>query len=98
MNAGDGTGRLFVVQQGGTVRVVANNRLVAGNFLDIRSVSAGLTTGGERGLLGLAFHPTFETNRKLFAYFTNGGGDLVIAEFTANSARTSVPSRATSRC
>jgi glucose/arabinose dehydrogenase len=91
VNAGDGTSRLFVVQQGGTVRVVANNRLIANNFLDIRAISAGLTTGGERGLLGLAFHPAFETNRKLFAYFTNGGGDLVIAEFTANSARTSVP-------
>ena len=91
VNAGDGTNRLFVIQQGGTVRVVANNSLVAGNFLDIRSVSAGLTSGGERGLLGLAFHPSFETNRKLFAYFTNGGGDLVIAEFTANSTGTSVP-------
>ncbi len=90
VNAGDGTNRLFVVQQGGTVRVVSNNRLVAGNFLDIRSISAGLTTGGERGLLGLAFHPSFETNHKLFAYFTNGSGALVIAEFTANSANTSV--------
>ena len=89
VNAGDGTNRLFVVQQGGTVRVVQNNRLVSGNFLDIRSVSAGLSTGNERGLLGLAFHPSFESNRKLFAYFTNGGGDLVIAEFTANSAGTS---------
>ena len=91
VNAGDGTNRLFVIQQGGTVRVVQNNRLLSGNFLDIRSVSGGLSTGGERGLLGLAFHPSFESNRKLFAYFTNGGGDLVIAEFTANSARTSVP-------
>jgi len=89
VNAGDGSNRLFVVQQGGTVRVVQNNRLVSGNFLDIRSVFGGLTTGSERGLLGLAFHPNFESNRKLFAYFTNGGGDLVIAEFTANSAGTS---------
>ena len=91
VNAGDGTNRLFVIQQGGTVRVVQNNRLLSGNFLDIRGVAAGFTSSGERGLLGLAFHPNFESNRKLFAYFTNGGGDLVIAEFTANSARTSVP-------
>ncbi len=41
-------------------------------------------TGGERGLLGLAFHPSFESNRKVFAYFTDGGGDIQIAEFTAN--------------
>ncbi len=89
VNAGDGTNRLFVIQQGGTVRIVQNNRLLAGNFLDIRQVSAGLSTGGERGLLGLAFHPSFESNRKLFAYFTNAGGDIVIAEFTANAAGTS---------
>lgn len=91
VNAGDGTHRLFVIEQGGTVRVVSNNSLVAGNFLDVRSVSGGFTTGGERGLLGLAFHPDFHANRKLFAYFTNGGGDIVIAELTANSAGTSVP-------
>ncbi len=89
VNAGDGTQRLFVIEQGGTVRVVANGKLQSGIFLDIRSVSGGFTSGGERGLLGLAFHPNFESNRKLFAYFTNGGGDIVIAEFTANAARTS---------
>lgn len=89
VNAGDGSHRLFVVQQGGTVRVVANNRLLSGNFLDVRSFSS-LSTGGERGLLGLAFHPDFESNRKLFIYFTNGGGDLVIAELTANAAKTGV--------
>ncbi|MGI8659220.1 MAG: PQQ-dependent sugar dehydrogenase [Candidatus Limnocylindria bacterium] len=89
VNAGDGTQRLFVIEQGGTVRVVANGKLQSGNFLDIRNVSGGFTTGGERGLLGLAFHPNFASNRKLFAYFTNGGGDIVIAEFTTNAARTS---------
>jgi len=87
VNAGDGTNRLFVLEQRGTVRVFSNNRLLSGFFLDLRSVS--FSTGGERGLLGLAFHPQFESNRKLFVYYTNGGGDLVIAEMTANSARTS---------
>jgi len=91
VNAGDGTSRLFVIQQNGTVRVVVNNKLQAGIFLDVRNVAGGFTTGGERGLLGLAFHPNFESNRKLFAYFTNGAGSLVIAQFTANSARTSAP-------
>jgi hypothetical protein len=86
VNAGDGTNRLFVLEQRGTVRVFSNNRLLSGFFLDLRSVS--LSSGGERGLLGMAFHPQFESNRKLFVYYTNGGGDLVIAEMTANSART----------
>lgn len=88
-NAGDGTNRLFVVQQGGTVRVVANNRLVAGNFLSLSGVSGGFTSGGERGLLGLAFHPDFESNRRLYVNYTNGGGNTVIAELTANASRTS---------
>jgi glucose/arabinose dehydrogenase len=89
-NAGDGTNRLFVVQQNGIVRVVINGRIQSGAFLDVRSVAGGFSTGGERGLLGLAFHPSFESNRKVYAYYTDGTGDVVIAEFTANAARTSV--------
>ena len=84
VNAGDGSGRLFILEKRGTVRVFVDGALQPGFFLDIRSVAGGLTTDGERGLLGLAFHPSYETNRKLFAYYTNGGGDIVIAEFTAN--------------
>jgi len=91
-NAGDGTNRLFVVERRGTVRVVKSGALQAGFFLDIRSNSdGGLASGGEQGLLGLAFHPDFETNEKLFVYFTRSDGDLVIAEMTANAARTSAP-------
>jgi glucose/arabinose dehydrogenase len=91
VNAGDGTSRLFVLEQRGTVRIVSGNSLQSGFFLDLRGVSGGLTTGGERGLLGLAFHPDFKTNRKLFVNYTNGSGHTVIAELTANSSRTSVP-------
>src|SRR4029079_4580277 len=65
VNAGDGTGRLFVVQRGGTVRVVAGRTLLPGTFLD---VSAKVLSGDERGLLGVAFHPDFATNRRLFIY------------------------------
>ena len=92
VNAGDGTNRLFVVEQRGTVRVILNGQLQDGFFLDVQSAQGGLSTDGERGLLGLAFHPSFETNRKVFAYFTTNGadsaigarGDIVIGEFTAN--------------
>jgi glucose/arabinose dehydrogenase len=89
-HAGDGTNRLFVVEQRGTVRVVVDGAVLPGFFLDIRGSGnpEGLTCCGERGLLGLAFHPSFETNEKLFVYFTNGGGDLVIAQMTANPTRT----------
>lgn len=90
VNAGDGTNRLFVIEKEGTVRVVLNETMKPGYFLDLRLVAGGLTTSGERGLLGLAFHPNFEANRKLFAYYTNGDGDLVISELTANGAGTAV--------
>jgi glucose/arabinose dehydrogenase len=86
-NAGDGTNRLFVVQQAGTVRVVQGNSLKSGYFLDIRGRVA---SGGERGLLGLAFHPDFESNRRLFVYYTRNGGDVVISRFTTNTAGTDV--------
>ena len=89
VNAGDGSNRLFVLEKRGTVRVVSGNKLQSGFFLDIRGIGGGLTTDGERGLLGLAFHPSFESNRKLFIYYTRGDGDLVIAELTANAGRTS---------
>ena len=53
-NAHDGTNRLFVVEQRGTIRVIQGGVLQPGYFLDIRSK---VEDGGERGLLGLAFHP-----------------------------------------
>ena len=88
-NAGDGTNRLFVVERRGTVRVVnPDGSLVPGFFMDIRSIVQD--TGGEQGLLGIAFHPNFETNRRVFAYYTRNGGDIVVTRFVANAARTSV--------
>ncbi|MEA2578956.1 MAG: hypothetical protein QOD78_2544 [Chloroflexota bacterium] len=95
-NAGDGSGRLFVVQQGGRVRVVKNRLLQSGSFLDVSSI---VTFGGERGLLGLAFHPQFAANGYVYIYYaakTTAGrqaktGDIAVARLTANTARTSAP-------
>jgi glucose/arabinose dehydrogenase len=84
-NAGDGTDRLFVAERRGTIRVVQNGVLKPGYFLDIRSK---VEDGGERGLLGLAFDPYFESNRRFYVYYTRNGGDIVVSRFTANSART----------
>ncbi|MEO6206664.1 MAG: PQQ-dependent sugar dehydrogenase [Candidatus Limnocylindrales bacterium] len=86
-NAHDGTDRLFVVEQRGSIRVVKDGLVQAGYFLDIRP---RVEAGGERGLLGVAFHPNFKTNRRLFAYYTRPGGDIVVSRFTANLARTRV--------
>ena len=86
-HAGDGSGRLFVVERDGRVRVVKGGR-VTGTFLDLRGP---VSAGGERGLLNVAFHPNFETNRLLYVYYTRSGGDIVISRLTANAGRTSVP-------
>jgi|RhiMetdeSRZDD1v2_1073273.scaffolds.fasta_scaffold56199_4 glucose/arabinose dehydrogenase len=83
-HAGDGTHRLFVVEQAGRVRIVQGGK-ITGTFLDIRSK---VLSGGERGLLGLAFHPDFATNGFLFVYYTRPDGDIVIARMQANGAKT----------
>ena len=81
-NAGDGSGRLFVVERAGRVRVVLNGTLQGGSFLD---VADRVLSGGERGLLGLAFHPDFEANRFVYVFYTRQtDGDLVISRFTAD--------------
>jgi len=84
-NADDGSGRLFVVQRGGKVRIVKSGN-VTGTFLDVGSRIT--TSGSEQGLLGLAFHPDFATNGYVFVYYTRPGGDIRVSRLTANTART----------
>ncbi len=82
-NAGDGTNRLFVVQQNGIIKVVQPGATTATDFLNI---TTRVLAGGERGLLGLAFHPDYETNRRFFVYYTRtGDGAIQIAEYQANA-------------
>ena len=89
-NAGDGTNRLFVVERRGTIRAISSTgALQSGYFLDIRSLVND--DSGERGLLGVVFHPQFETNRRLYVYFTRGDGDIIVARLRANSTGTRVP-------
>jgi glucose/arabinose dehydrogenase len=75
--------RLYVVEQAGRIRIVRNGELQAAPFLDIAS---RVSSGGERGLLGLVFHPQFATNRRLFVNYTNPRGDTHVAELRAGSA------------
>ena len=81
--------RLYVVEQGGRIRVVRDGQLQAAPFLDI---SGRILSGGERGLLGLAFHPQFATNRRFFVNYTDPRGDTHVAEFRAGSADAADPS------
>lgn len=84
-HAGDGSGRLFVIEQEGTIRILQNGAVGETPFLDIRD---RVTAGGEKGLLGLAFHPRFEENGRFFVNYTSpAGGRLhtVISEFKAGA-------------
>ncbi len=77
--AGDGSGRLFVLEKAGRIRVVLDGRLEVRPFLDISDrVGAG---GSEQGLLGLAFAPDFGTSGRLFVDYTDRSGDTVVSSF-----------------
>ena len=67
-----------VLQQGGRVRVLQNGVLLAQDYLDLTSQIA---SGGERGLLGLAFAPDYATSGRVYVNFTNPSGDTVVARF-----------------
>jgi len=79
-HAGDGSGRLFVVEQEGVIRIVRDGRLLPQSFLDIRS---RVISGGEMGLLSVAFHPQYARNGRFFVNYTANSTTLrtVIAEF-----------------
>lgn len=86
-HAADGSGRTYVVERAGRIRTIAEGQAQAGVFLDIRT---RVLAGGERGLLGLAFHPAYASNGRLFVFYTRpDDGALVIAEYprSADPAR-----------
>jgi len=77
---------MFVVQQGGAIRIAANGSLVPAPFLDI---TAKVDTGGEKGLLGLAFHPQFPQNHLFYVHYDRifgGQMESVIAEYQVSAS------------
>jgi glucose/arabinose dehydrogenase len=79
--------RLYIVEQRGVVKVHESGRVRSTPFLDIRNL---VSCCGEQGLLSLAFHPRYETNRKLYVNYTNVNGDTRVVEYRSNSRRTRV--------
>lgn len=77
-NAGDSSGRLFVVEQPGVIRIIQDGGLLPGPFLDI---SEQVGCCGERGLLGLAFHPDFGINGYFYVNYTDLNGNTIIARY-----------------
>lgn len=81
-NANDS--RLFVVQQDGMIKILQpNGSINPTNFLNI---SSKIVYGGERGLLGLAFHPQYLTNGYFFVYYNNTAGNVVVARYSVSTA------------
>jgi len=87
-SAYDGSGRLFVVEQAGLVRVV--DRSPAQKHRLFLSVKNRVNSGGEKGLLSIAFHPDFENNHRCFIYYTAGANNNL---FTQISELSTTPDR-----
>ena len=77
-HSGDGSGRLFITEQVGRVRVYQAGRLLPAPFLDI---IGRVRSGGERGLLSVAFHPDYATDGQFFVNYTNRTGATVLSRF-----------------
>ena len=81
--AHDGTGRLFVIEQQGRIRILDRaGNVQPGVFLDVTSKVACC---GEQGLLGLAFHPQYEANGFFFVNYTDRSGDTVVSRYRVSS-------------
>ncbi len=79
-HAGDGSSRLFVVEQAGVIRIIDDGQLLSQPFLDIRE---RVNSGGEKGLLSVAFHPRYKDSGLFYANYTTQqkGLHTIIAEF-----------------
>ncbi|MEN8376647.1 MAG: PQQ-dependent sugar dehydrogenase [Gemmatimonadota bacterium] len=82
LTAPPGDGRLFIVEQSGLISIVSGGQLVAEPFLDITD---RVRSGGELGLLGLAFHPQFAANGRFYVHYTRQDGGSRIARFEVGS-------------
>ena len=78
----DGSGRLFIVEKAGRIRILDNGQLLQQPFLDIDARVRN--SGNEQGLLGLAFHPQYAQNGRFFVNYTDNDGNDVIARFQAS--------------
>ncbi|MEM1181611.1 MAG: PQQ-dependent sugar dehydrogenase [Acidobacteriota bacterium] len=89
-NAGDGSNRLFIVEQGGLIKILQNGSVLPTPFLDL---TTPVTSGGEQGLLGLAFHPNYASNGYFYVNYTRSGSPLdqtVVERYTVSAGNANV--------
>ncbi len=82
VDAGDGSGRLFVVEQSGRIRIVQDGQVLPEPFLDLSDL---VSCCGERGLLSVAFHPDYANNGESFVDYTDTNGDTVVARYQVSA-------------
>jgi glucose/arabinose dehydrogenase len=82
-NAGDGSGRLFILEQVGRIRIVQDGVLRGAPFLDITGRVG--SSGNEQGLIGLAFDPAYAVNGYFYVNYTDLQGDTVVARFSVSA-------------
>lgn len=82
-HAGDGSGRIFIVEQNGRIWVMKDGSVLETPFLDVSKLVS--RDASERGLLGLAFHPDFEQNGQFFINYTDTQGDTSVARYTVST-------------
>jgi glucose/arabinose dehydrogenase len=88
----DGSGRFFIVEQGGRIRIIQNGAVLMTAFLDISGIP-GFESGGEKGLLSLAFHPNYQLNRRFFVHYNRRVAGVlqgVLSEFTTSTGNPNV--------
>jgi len=81
-HAGDGSGRLFIVLQTGQIVIYDGAQVLPAPFLDISGL---VSLGGERGLLGVGFHPDYASNGFLCVNYTDVVGDTVISRYSVSA-------------
>ena len=82
-HAGDGSGRLFLVERGGRILIHDGSQVLGTPFLDLSGQVS--TDGGEQGLLGLAFHPAYHADDRFFVNYTDTNGNTVVARYRVSA-------------
>ena len=81
-HAGDGSNRLFVIETAGQIKVVENGVHLTNPFLNFSGL---VTSGGEQGFLGLAFHPDYASNGYFYVYYSDLNGDMAVVRYQVSS-------------
>ena len=81
-HAGDGSGRLFVVEQNGAIWIVSDGKALSRPFIDLSDRVTRRSS--EQGLLGLAFHPNYSVNGQFFVHYSDKNGDTVVMGFVVS--------------